>query len=114
MYASFDRSSPSNLAADIQCLSWKGDARQGWLASGNSRKTVGVTFTEMSDEDDPGLGGDLIFDAQHDVSLERQGMRRNFNFREHSSEVCALFAYQAAPGGCVQYLLPADGYTFCL
>lgn len=90
MYASFDRSSPSSLAADIQCLSWKGDARQGWLASGNSRKTVGVTFTELGDEEDQGLGSDLIFDAQHDVSLERQGMRRNFNFREHSSEVCSL------------------------
>ena len=111
MYAAFDRSSPSSLAADIQCLSWKGDARQGWLASGNSRKTVGVTFTELSDEEDR---SDLIFDAQHDVSLERQGMRRNFNFREHSSEVCTLFVLNATLGGCVQYLLAAESYTLCL
>lgn len=67
-------------------LSWKGDVRQGWLATGNSRKTVGVTYTEMADEEEG--GGDLFGYDGPDFSLERQGMRRNFNFREHSAEVC--------------------------
>ena len=85
MYATFDRNSPSSLSADVTCLSWKGDGSQGWLASGNSRKTVGVTYTELRDEDDFRCG-DVFYDV-HDISLERQGMRRNFNFREHSEAV---------------------------
>ena len=85
MYASFDRHSPCRLEADVLSLSWKGDVRQGWLATGNSRKTVGVTYTEMADEED--CGGDLFGYDGPDFSLERQGTRRNFNFREHSAEV---------------------------
>lgn len=83
MYASFDRNSPSTLTGDVLSLSWKGDGRQGWLASGNSRKTVGVTYTEMRDEEEVDCD---LFDVP-DVSLERQAMRRNFNFREHTHEV---------------------------
>ena len=80
MYASFDKNSRSVFGADILSLSWKGDARQGWLATGNNRKTVGITYTEMKDEDD--------FECElFEVSLEKQAMRRNFNFREHSNEV---------------------------
>ena len=86
MYASFDRHSPCQLEADVLSVSWKGDARQGWLATGNSRKTVGVTYTETADEDDS--ASDLFGYDGPEFSLERQGMRRNFNFREHSSEVC--------------------------
>ena len=85
MYAVFDRNSPSSLTDNVLSLSWKGDARQGWLASGNSRKTVGVTYTEMRDEEEVDCD---MFDLP-DVSLERQGMRRNFNFREHTDEVCS-------------------------
>lgn len=88
MYATFDRHSPANLSADVLSLSWKGDCRQGWLAAGNSRKTVGVTYTEVKDWEDDSWETE----PQHqlfasEVALERQGMRRNFNFREHSSEV---------------------------
>lgn len=85
MYAVFDRNSPSTLTDNVLSLSWKGDARQGWLASGNSRKTVGVTYTELRDEEEVDCD---MFDLP-DVSLERQGMRRNFNFREHTDEVCS-------------------------
>ena len=85
MYASFDRNSPSSLSADVISLSWKGDAKQGWLAAGNSRKTVGVTYTELKDWDE-----DWENDLFSEVTLERQSMRRNFNFREHSSEVSLL------------------------
>ena len=85
MYATFDRNSPASLSANVLSLSWKGDARQGWLAAGNSRKTVGVTYTETKDwEEDAAWETDLF---APEVALERQGMRRNFNFREHSSEV---------------------------
>ena len=85
MYATFDRHSPTNLSADVLSLSWKGDARQGWLAAGNSRKSVGVTYTEVKDWEDESWETDLF--ANNEVALERQGMRRNFNFREHSAEV---------------------------
>lgn len=87
MYASFDRHSPANLSADVLSLSWKGDSRQGWLAAGNSRKTVGVTYTEVKDWENDSWEGDNF---PSEVALERQGMRRNFNFREHSSEVSQL------------------------
>ena len=87
MYASFDRNSPSSLSADVLSLSWKGDSRQGWLAAGNSRKTVGVTYTELKDWEG-GWESDLF---ATEVALERQSMRRNFNFREHSSEVGTAF-----------------------
>lgn len=89
MYASFDRHSPANLSADVFSLSWKGDSRQGWLAAGNSRKTVGVTYTEVKDWEDDSWEADIF---SSEVALERQGMRRNFNFREHSSEVRASCA----------------------
>ncbi len=91
MYASFDRNSPVTLSGDVLSLSWKGDARRGWLATGNSKKTVGVTYTEISDEDDfdfdPSQASDLFFDTEEVWALEKQAMRRNFNFREHSQEV---------------------------
>ena len=86
MYAAFDRDSPAVLDADILSLSWKGDARRGWLATGNSRKTVGVTYTEMNDEDDAEC-------ENSDISLERQALRKNFNFREHSQEVSISVAF---------------------
>ncbi len=87
MYASFDRNSPTPLNGDALSLSWKGDGGQGWLACGTSRKTVGVTYTEVKDEEDFRCG-DLFYEREmQDFSLERQGMRRNFNFREHSQEV---------------------------
>ena len=84
MYATFDRNSPAELGADVLSLSWKGDCKQGWLAAGNSRKTVGVTYTELKDCEDESWEPELF---SSEVSLERQGMRRNFNFREHSAEV---------------------------
>lgn len=84
MYATFDRRSPTQLDAEILSLSWKGGAKQGWLASGNSRKTVGVTHTQIRDDDE--TEGDVLYDV-HENSVERQAMRRNFNFREHSKEV---------------------------
>ena len=91
MYASFDRNSPATLPADILSLSWKGDARRGWLATGNAKKTVGVTYTEISDEDefdiDPSQPLEQYFDTEQIWALEKQAMRRNFNFREHSQEV---------------------------
>ena len=80
MYAAFDRDSPAALDADILSLSWKGDPKRGWLATGNSRKTVGVTYTELNDEDDAEC-------ENADISLEKQANRKNFNFREHSQEV---------------------------
>lgn len=83
MYASFDRNSPASLSADVLSLSWKGDSRQGWLAAGNSRKTVGVTYTELKDWEDDSAETEIF----SEIALEKQGMRRNFNFREHSSEV---------------------------
>jgi hypothetical protein len=86
MYATFDRHSPVDLGTEVLSLSWKGDSRQGWLAAGNSRKTVGVTYTELKDwEGEDSCETDST--AAPEVSLERQGMRRNFNFREHSAEV---------------------------
>lgn len=90
MYATFDRNSPASLSADILSLSWKGDSRQGWLAAGNSRKTVGVTYTEMKDCDDESWAWEPEQIFASEAALERQGMRRNFNFREHSSEVGAV------------------------
>ena len=90
MYASFDRSSPVKLDTTVHSLSWKGNAKQGWLALGNSAKTVGVTYTEVSEESDLPSGSD----AHPELALDRQGMRRNFNFREHSHEVS-----ERVPGG---------------
>ena len=96
MYATFDRQSPHNLSAEIHSLSWKGDERQGWLAAGNSRKTVGVTYTELKDWEEDGGGCSSVeteLAAPPEVSLDRQGMRRNFNFREHSAEVRCSFSF---------------------
>jgi hypothetical protein len=91
MYATFDRHSPASLGADVLSLSWKGDAGRGWLAAGNSRKTVGVTYTEAKDwAEEDGDSTELATPAP-EVLLERQGMRRNFNFREHSAEVGEIF-----------------------
>ena len=91
MHASFCRNSPATLSADILSLSWKGDARRGWLASGNSKKTVGVTYTEICDEEefdiDPSLPLEQYYDTEQVWALEKQAMRRNFNFREHTREV---------------------------
>lgn len=87
MYATFDRHSPTNLNADVLSLSWKGDSRQGWLAAGNSRKTVGITYTEVKDWEDEPRDNTSTEVGAPEVVLERQGMRRNFNFREHSAEV---------------------------
>lgn len=91
MYASFDRNSPVTLSEDVLSLSWKGDTRRGWLATGNSKKTVGVTYTEICDEDDfdvdPSQPLDPCLDPEVAWALENQAMRRNFNFREHSREV---------------------------
>lgn len=84
MYASFDRSSPLKIDSTIQCLSWKGTRQYGWLAIGNSANTVGVTFTQLDGETDT----DSPSEEQPELTLSRQGMRRNFNFREHSHEVC--------------------------
>ena len=101
MYATFDRSSPTQLDADVLCLSWKGEARQGWLASGNSRKTVGITYTQLRGDDE--CDCDPFYEI-HENSLERQSMRRNFNFREHSHEVrmyvCSHVLAQRAIGPC--------------
>lgn len=83
MYAAFDRDSPSALDAEILSLSWKGNEKKGWLATGNSRKTVGVTYTELVDDDDTEC-------ENTDISLERQAFRKNFNFREHSQEVSGV------------------------
>ena len=87
MYASFAKNSPSPVGADLLSLSWKGDARRGWLVSGNSRKTVGVTYTQLTDDDE--FECDLFESTaeQSEISLERQANRRNFNFREHAHEV---------------------------
>jgi len=80
MYAAFDHDSPASLDAEVLSLSWKGDCKRGWLATGNSKKTVGVTYTELNEEDEA--------DGENaDISLERQAFRKNFNFREHSQEV---------------------------
>ena len=91
MYASFARNSPAPVGADLLSLSWKGDARRGWLVTGNSRKTVGVTYTQLSDVDDE-FECDLFESTaeQSEISLERQANRRNFNFREHGHEVSVL------------------------
>ena len=95
MYASFCRNSPVALSADVLSLSWKGDARRGWLATGNSKKTVGVTYTEICDEDefdiDPSQPLEQYFDPEQVWALEKQAMRRNFNFREHTKEVPNTF-----------------------
>lgn len=85
MYATFDRSSPVKLDATVQCLSWKGNLKYGWLALGNSANTVGVTFTELAEDIDLPAS-----DEQPELTLNRQGMRRNFNFREHSHEVTII------------------------
>ena len=78
MYATFDRHSPASLGADVLSLSWKGDAGRGWLAAGNSGKTVGVTYTEAKDwAEEDGDSTELATPAP-EVLLERQGMRRNF------------------------------------
>ena len=97
MYASFAKNSPSPVGADLLSLSWKGDARHGWLVSGNSRKTVGVTYTQLTDDDD--FECDLFESTaeQSEISLERQANRRNFNFREHAHEVSGLLGRAFTP-----------------
>ena len=82
MYANFDRSSPVKLESNIQCLSWKGNIKYGWLALGNSANTVGVTYTQLSEDIELTPSAE-----QPELTLHRQAMRRNFNFREHSHEV---------------------------
>ena len=82
MYASFDRSSPVKLDSKVHSLSWKGNVKSGWLALGNSSNTVGITYTESPEEVDL-----TPSDHQPEMTLEKQGMRRNFNFREHTHEV---------------------------
>lgn len=82
MYASFDRNSPVSLSEDVLSLSWKGDARRGWLATGNSKKTVGVTYTEICDEDEFDLDfsqpSDQCSDPEVAWALENQAMKRKF------------------------------------
>ena len=78
MHASLERRSPVTVDSTINSLSWRGDARAGWLAVGNSNRVVGVTFTEQLGEERDG--------GCHE-ELSRQNMRRNFNFREHSHNV---------------------------
>ena len=81
MYAELEKSSPKLLDSFVNSLSWKGDPRRGWLAVGNSRGVVGVTYTESAEVDS---------DSWSDTDgseLEKQCMRRNFNFTEHSQEV---------------------------
>lgn len=92
MYAEFDRSSPQKIDTTVQCLSWKGTGQYGWLALGNTSNTVGVTFTSLGEgegleEASRGTETDSSNDPQPELTLARQGMRRNFNFREHSHEV---------------------------
>ena len=81
----------------INSLSWRGDARAGWLAVGNSNRVVGVTFTEELGEEREG--------GCHE-ELSRQNMRRNFNFREHSQNVSLLLhlARQICSAVCVAVL----------
>ena len=86
MYATSSRHSPVKLDSEIHCLSWKGNAKQGWLALGNSANTVGVTYTELNEDIDLASG-----DQTPEISLEKQAMRRNFNFREHTHEVSRPF-----------------------
>lgn len=97
MYASFARNSPAPVGADLLSLSWKGDARRGWLVAGNSRKTVGVTYTQLTDEDE--FECDLFESTaeQSEISLEKQANRRNFNFREHAHEVRRCYALGEHP-----------------
>ena len=82
MYATFDRYSPVKLDSKIHCLSWKGNAKEGWLALGNSSNTVGITYTELAED------VEMATEQQPaEMTLEKQAMRRNFNFREHTHEV---------------------------
>ena len=115
MYASFDRNSPITLSEDVLSLSWKGDARRGWLATGNSKKTVGVTYTEICDEDDfdldPSQPSDQCYDPEVAWALENQAMRRNFNFREHSKEVCMAGWCEGEDGGWLQPALIKDSVS---
>jgi len=95
MYAELEKSSPKLLDSFVNSLSWKGDEGRGWLAVGNSRGVVGVTYTELADPDNDSLSDS---DSQE---LEKQCMRRNFNFTEHSQEVrnlCIYFNYVVS--GC--------------
>lgn len=87
MYATFDRHSPVKLDSKVHCLSWKGNAKHGWLALGNSANTVGITYTELTEDVDLSTNGD----QQTEMTLEKQAMRRNFNFREHTHEVSIVF-----------------------
>lgn len=73
--------------SNILCLSWKGRVpksekekpvcrrryyEEGWLATGNARGVVGVTFT-----------------SSHCRRDRNTPQRINFNLRGHNSEVCA-------------------------
>lgn len=87
MYAELEKSSPKLLDSFVNSLSWKGDPRRGWLAVGNSRGVVGVTYTESAEMDT-----DLWSDTDGS-ELEKQCMRRNFNFTEHSQEVTSRNLY---------------------
>ena len=100
MHAFVEEPATSRCDCPIQSLSWMGktpdgppDAGaawclnessyydEGWLASGNTRGVVGVTFTSCRPEDERGAaaaaaaGGDTL---PH---------RTNFNLRGHRSEV---------------------------
>lgn len=105
MYASFAKNSPAPVGADLLSLSWKGDARRGWLVSGNSRKTVGVTYTQLTDDDE--FECDLFESTaeQSEISLERQANRRNFNFREHAHEVPVVMCAGDAQRSPVEFVI---------
>lgn len=75
--------------SNILCLSWKGRVpksekekpvcrkryyEEGWLATGNSRGVVGVTFT-----------------SSHGRRDRSSPQRVNFNLRGHNSEVSVVF-----------------------
>ena len=55
--------------------------------AGNARKTVGVTYTQLTDNDE--FECDLFESTaeQSDISFEKQANGQNFNCREHTHEV---------------------------
>ena len=84
MFAQFERR-PAFCSYSIRSIDWKGTPGQtdGWLASGNAKGLVGLTYT--TEEIVPTLA-----DSQGDEEATPRASlpsRTNFNLREHTTDV---------------------------
>lgn len=88
MFARFEKR-PAFCSYSVRCIDWKGTSgqRDGWLASGNEKGLVGLTYTTEEK-------AATSFDDHGDEETPRPVLpaRTNFNLREHTKDVAFALA----------------------